>query len=203
MQLGELLARHPQLDAAERVGLDEVDELPANRTGRKLFFKPADGHGRDEPLEQAANGAFYPHIHLGDAHFHIAVGALLGKVDVVDADDFSAIGIDDLLVEKILADGEPSFIGVKELKGGLVGAEAHAAWDDRCNLVVTSDNRAVLATAEQQACDAVGLIGRLNEHLFYATDEVAGRIVGLGTENFSGMKHVDSLRAATASQSGG
>src|ERR1700720_4623152 len=113
MQLGELLARHPQLDAAERVGLDEVDELPANRTRRKLLFEAADGHGRDEPLEQAANRAFYPHIHLRDAHFDVAISALLGKVDVVDADYFSAIGVDNLLVEKILAHGQPSFIGVK------------------------------------------------------------------------------------------
>src|SRR4029077_4483232 len=203
MQLGELLARHSQLDAAKRVGLDQVHEFPADRTRRKLFFEAADGHGRDAALEQPANGAFYPHIHLGDAHFDVAISALLGEVNVIDADDLSAIGVDNLLVEKILAHGQPSFIGVKELKGGLVGAEAHAAGDDRCNLVVASDNRAVLAKAEQQARDAVGLVGRLNEHLFYAADEVAGGIVGLGAENFSGMKHVDSLRAATASESGG
>src|ERR1700719_444540 len=202
MQLSELLARHAQFDAAKRVGLDQVHEFPADRTRRELFFEAADGHGRDEPLEEAANCAFHSHIHLGDAHFDVSISALLGKVNVVDADDLSAIGVDNLLVEKILAYGQPSFIGVKELESGLVGAETHAAGDNRRDLVVTSDNRAVLATAQQQARDAVGLVGRLNEHLFYAADEVPGRIVGFGAQNLSGMKHVDSLRVAIASESG-
>ena len=38
----------------------------------------------------------------------LTVGAKFGEVDVVDADDFAACGVDDLLVEEIFADGEPA-----------------------------------------------------------------------------------------------
>ena len=72
-------------------------------------------------LQQAANGPFHSHIHLGNAHFDVAVGALLGEVNVVYADDFAAVGIDDLLIEQIFVDGEPCFIGLIELEGGLIG----------------------------------------------------------------------------------
>ena len=203
VEFGELLAGHAQLHAAQRVRLDQVDELPADRARGKSLFEAADGHGRDDSLEQAAHGAFYSHIHLGDAHLDVSVGALLGEVNIVDADDFAAIGVDDLLVEEVFADSQPGLIGVEELEGGLVGGEVHAAGSDRCDLVVTGDNRAILAATQQQTGDAIGLVGGLDEHLFDAADEVAGRIEGLGAENFSGVKHVDSLRAVTAANQGG
>ena len=136
------------------------------------------------------------------AHLDVAVSALLGKVNIVDADDFSAVGVDDLLVEEVFADCQPGLIGVEEFEGGLVGGEVHAAGCDRCDLIVAGDDRAVLAATQQQTGDAIGLVGRLDEHLFDATDEVAGRIEGLGAENFSGVKHVDSLRALTGANQG-
>ena len=170
--------------------------------GGSFLFEAANGHGRDDSLKQAAHGAFHAHIHLGDAHLDVAVGALLGEVNIVDADHFSAIGVDDLLVEEIFADCQPGLIGVEEFEGGLVGGEVHAARSDRCDLIVAGDDRAVLAATQQQTGDAVGLVGRLDEHLFDAADEVAGRIEGLGAENFSGVKHFDSLRAVTAANQG-
>ena len=77
----------------------------------------ADGHGRDDALEEAADGAGEADVHLGDAEFGVAVGALFGEVNVVDADYFSAVGVDDLLVEEIFAYGEPGFIGLVERRG--------------------------------------------------------------------------------------
>ena len=97
---------------------------------------------------------------------------------------------------EIFADGEPGFIGVVELEGGFVGGEVDAAGSDGGDLVVAGDERAVLAAAEQETGDAVGLVGGLDEHFFHAADEVAERIVGLGADDFGGVKHGDSLRGA-------
>src|ERR1700683_5023438 len=48
--------------------------------------------------------------------------------------------------------------------------------------------------------DAIGLVGRLNEHFFYAADIVAERVVGLGADDFCGVQHGCSfaVRAASA-----
>src|SRR4029077_18335701 len=84
-----------QLDAAERVGRDEVDEFPADGALGKPSLESANHAGRRETLERAADGARKAHIDLSDAEFDVVVGAELGEVDVVDADDFAAGGVDD------------------------------------------------------------------------------------------------------------
>ena len=55
------------------------------------------------PCKQAANGAGKADVHLSDAQLGVAVDALVGEINVVDADDFAAVGIDDLLVEQVFA----------------------------------------------------------------------------------------------------
>ncbi len=39
------------------------------------------------------------------------------EVDVIDADDFAAAGVDDLLIEQIFLYGEPGFVGFVEGAG--------------------------------------------------------------------------------------
>ena len=168
------MAGHAQLDAAKRIGLDQVHEFPANCAGRQPFFDAANAHRRNEALKEASNGAFHTDVHLRDAHFDISVGAMFGKIDVIHADNFSPVRVDNLLVEEIFADGKPRFIGLIELEGGLVGAEFDPAGGDGCNLVVAGDDRPVLAAAEEKTRDAIRLVGRLDEHFFDAADEVSG-----------------------------
>ena len=53
-----------------------------------------------------------------------------------------------------------------------------------------------MAAREQQARDAVGLVGGLDEHFFHAADEIAERVEGFGAEDFRGMQHENSLTNA-------
>ena len=94
----------------KRVGLDQVDEFPGNDARRQLGGKAANQSGRGHAVEQAPRGAGQPDIDLGDAQLDGAVDALLGQIDVIHAHDFAAAGIDDLLVEQILAHGQPGFV---------------------------------------------------------------------------------------------
>ena len=105
-------------------GFDQVHEFPADFARRQLCLDSANGHRRDDALQQAAHGAGKADVHLGDAQFGVAVGALIGEVDVVHAHYFAAVGVDDLLVEQVFADGEPRFIGLVEFERGFVGGEA-------------------------------------------------------------------------------
>src|ERR1700691_5448613 len=47
--------------------------------------------------------------------------------------------------------------------------------------------------------DAIGLVGRLDEHFFYAADIVAEGVVGLGADDFCGVQHGCSLVVRAAS----
>ncbi len=99
------MAGEAQLYAAEGIGFDEVHEFPENFAGREFQLDLADGHRRNDSLQQAADGAGEADVHLGDAEFGVAVGALVGEIDVVYADYFAAVGVDDLLVEEVFAYG--------------------------------------------------------------------------------------------------
>src|ERR1700722_16625643 len=193
MERGKFLAGETQFDAAQRIGFDQVDKLPQNFAGGEFALQAANGHGRHHTLEQAADGAGKADIDLGNAQFGVAVGALIGEIDIVDPDDFAAVGVDDLLVKEVFADGEPSFIGMVELEGGFVGGEGDAAGNDGGDLVVTSDERAVLAAGNEHACDAVGLVGRLDEYFFDAADVVAQRVECLGADDFGSVQHCQLL----------
>ncbi len=156
---------------------------------RQLALHAADGHRRDQSLQQAANRAGQAYIHLRDSQLDVAVGSVLREINVVDAHDFAAVRVDDLLVEQILADGEPRLVRLVELERRLVGGELHAAGRDFGDLVVARDERAVLPAAEQQPRDAVGLLVGHDEHLLHAADKVPGGIVGFGAQNFRGVQH--------------
>ena len=140
---------------------------------RKLFLDAADAHRRDDPLQQAANRAGQADVHLRDAKLGVAVDALIGQIDIVDANDFAAVGVDDLLVEQVLLDGEPRFVGMIELECRFVGGEPQAARGHRGDLVEARHERPVLAAADQQARNAVRLLVRDDEHFLDAADEIA------------------------------
>ena len=119
-----------------------------------------------------------------------AVHAMVGKFDVVDADDLAAVGVNDLLVEQVLLHGEPGFVGMIKLERRFVGGELQAARGHGGDLVVARDERAVLPAADQEARDAVRLLVGDDEHLLDAADKIAERIVGFGAEDFGCVNHV-------------
>ena len=51
-------------------------------------------------MEKAANGAGEADVYLGDAEFGVAIGALVGQVNVIYANDFAAVGVNDLLASQ-------------------------------------------------------------------------------------------------------
>ena len=73
--------------------------------------------GRNDALQQAANGAGQADVHLRDAQLGVAVGALVGQIDIVHADHFAAVGVDDLLVEQILLHGQPALHSADRARG--------------------------------------------------------------------------------------
>ena len=82
------------------------------------------------------------------------------RSNVVDADDFAAVRINDLLVQQILADGEPRFVRLVMFEVFLVDPQLDDAGADERYLIVAGDQRLIFAAAKEIARDAVGLIGR-------------------------------------------
>jgi hypothetical protein len=76
-----------------------------------------------------------------------------------------------------------------KLERRFVSGELQAARGHGGNLIKARHNRPVLAAADQQARDAVGLLVGNDEHFLDAADKIAERIVRLGAENFGCVNH--------------
>ena len=114
-------------------------------------------------MKQAAGCAGQTHVHMRDAQFDGAVGSLFGEVNVIYADNFSATGVDDLLIEKVLADGEPALIGAIVLQLLFLDVQLKDAGGDECEVVIARDKRKVFSAPEQHASDTVWLVGGLDK----------------------------------------
>jgi hypothetical protein len=178
-----------ELHAAEGIWLDEINEFPADGALWEASLEFTDEGGGSDALQEAANGAGKADIDLREAKFEVIVGAQFGEVDVVDADDLAALGINDLLIEEILLDGEPGFVEVVGVQGALVDVEIDAAGDDFGDLIVTGDQGLEAAAGDEEVGDAVGLIGGLDEKFSDAADEVGVGVVSGGADEFRGVEH--------------
>src|ERR1700678_2609560 len=189
MQSGKFLAGKTQFYAPQWVGLDQVDEFPQNFARGQLLLDAANRHGRNDALQEPAYGAGEAHIHLRDPQLDVAVGALIGKIDIVYADDFASAGVDDLLVEEVLADREPCLIWMVQLESSLIRGQRDSARYSGRNLVVSGDERPILAAADQHSRDAVRLVRRFDEDFLDAPDVIAQRIECLGSDDFRCVQH--------------
>ena len=79
-----------------------------------------------DTLEEPTDSAGEANVDLGDAKLDIAVGAGLGEVNIVDADDLAASRVDDLLIEKIFSDGKERFVGLVGVESALGDIEVDA-----------------------------------------------------------------------------
>jgi hypothetical protein len=131
-------------------------------------------------LEKAADGAGKADVNLSNAEFDVIVGAKFGEVDIVDANDFAAGGVDDLLIEEILLDGEPAFIGLVSIKGTLVHGEIDATGCDLGDLIVTGDERLEASAGDEEVGNAIGLVSGFDEEFADASDEIVLGVVGGG-----------------------
>src|SRR5215469_4322712 len=104
MKLRQTLVFDVELDPAGRVHLDDVNEFPWNHTCRYL---PRDRLQRlcgQRALKEPANSAPETNFHFTHTQvFRIAVMRKPLQIDIVDADHLTAMNIDDLPVEQILA----------------------------------------------------------------------------------------------------
>ena len=150
--------------------------------------------GRHHAVEQAPSGAREANVHLRDAQFRVAVGALLGQIDIVYANHFTAVGIDDLLIQQILSHGQPGFVGLVELQRGLIRGQVHPTGLDGPYLVVSGNQRAVLAASNQQTGYPIWLLGGDDEEFLHPAHKIACRIIRLSAQNFSCVQHNGSLK---------
>ena len=180
VQIFEFFVGDAQLHAAERIGLDEIHKFPADGTLREVDLQAANHAGRDEALKQAANGAGKADVDLREAQLGVAVGAQLDEVDIVDAHDFAAAGVDNLLIEQVFLDREPGFVGFVKFEGALADVEADVADGDGGYLVVARYERGEVAACKKEMGDAIGLVGGLDEKFANAADVIALRVVGFG-----------------------
>jgi len=141
-------------------------------------------------LEEAANCAWQADIYLGDAEFDMIVGAKFGEIDVVNADDFATFGVDDLLIEEILADGEPGFVGMVGIQGALGNVQIDAARGDFFDLVIARDEWLEAPAGDEVMRNTIGLVGGFEEEFAHTADELGLRVVHGGTHEFGGEEHL-------------
>src|SRR6185369_1392569 len=94
--------------ATRRIGLDQIHEFPGNVLGRDLRSHGRKRDARNHALKQATNCASSSSIDVADLEREFAVDQINDEVDVVDANYFSSVNVDDLLIEEIAFEQEHS-----------------------------------------------------------------------------------------------
>jgi hypothetical protein len=188
----EFLVGDPELNAAEGIGLDEVDEFPANRALGKLALELTDKTGRSNALQEAADRAREANIDLSDAKFDIAVGALFGKINIVNTDDLAAGSVNNLLIEEIFLDSEPGFVGLISAEDALIDIEIDAAGSNLGDLVVAGHEGLEASTGNEEVGDAIGLLGGFDEEFADAADVIGLIVIGSGAHEFGGIEQVEA-----------
>ena len=90
-----------ELDAARRVGLEQIDELPGDDARRNLLEQRAQRERRDDALREPPDGAARADVDRDDVQQQVAVDRRRFELDVVDAHDLAAVDVDDLLIEQV------------------------------------------------------------------------------------------------------
>ena len=101
VQLRQTFVGDLQLDAAGRVGFEQIDVLPRDHPRRNPLEQRPQRERRHDALRQAADGAAGADVHRDDADQEVAVDRRRFELDVVDADDLAAVDVDDLLIEQV------------------------------------------------------------------------------------------------------
>ena len=188
VEVFEFFVGDAEFYAAQWIGLDEIDELPADGALWKVGVEAAKSGGRYDALEKRRTAPGRPMSTWVRRSSALPLMRDLDQVDVIDADHFAAAGVDDLLIEEIFLDGEERFVGFVELQGALADVEAHFAVGHGGDLIVAGHQRGEMAAGEEIVGDAIGLIGRLDEKFADAPDEVALGVVGFGAHEFGGVE---------------
>ena len=75
MQLGQAVKGDLQLDAAGRIGLDEIDKLPRDHPGRNSLQQQVQRGRRHHALQQPADGSARTHVHRANLEHNVVVAS--------------------------------------------------------------------------------------------------------------------------------
>jgi hypothetical protein len=170
VELGEALVFDLELDAAGGVDFDEVDEVPGDDAGGEADEERVEEGFGQEAVEDAAGGSAEADFDFGDAE--VVAGVVAGgpaEVDVVDADDFAAVDVDDLAVEEVLAEEDEVFVALEGSEGG-IGAELEGAGRGPADVVGGDDFRTA-AGFDDETGDAAGFRAGFDGDVAEATAE--------------------------------
>ena len=106
MHLRETLVLDLQLDAARRVGLEEIDEVPRDDARRNPLEQRPQRERRHHALGETPNGAARADVDGQDVQQQVAVDRRRIDLDVVHAHDLPAVHVDDLLIEQVALEQE-------------------------------------------------------------------------------------------------
>ena len=129
--LGQAFVGDLELDAARRIGLEQIDELPRDDARRNPLEQRAQRECRHDALGEAAGSRRArrrPPTRRSAAD--VAVDRRRVELDVVDADDLPAVHVDDLLIEEVALEKEDA-VRRRDARSQLaavgIGADARAA----------------------------------------------------------------------------
>ena len=109
MQPGQALVCDLEFDAARGIGLDQIHEVPRNDARRDFVEQQVQRLPWNYTFQQAPHRASRAHVHFGNLQDEVIVAALLLHVDVVHANDFASVDIDNLLVEQVVLEHQHAF----------------------------------------------------------------------------------------------
>ena len=109
------------------------------------------------------------------------MGTIVVKIDVVDANDFAAVGVDDLLIEEIARYSQHVFIGM--IGGEALVLEVNTGAGDAFHLVVT-DRKPAGTGADEKAVDAHRIDKGDKRGIAQSADMPAFQVVNLEAEEF-------------------
>src|SRR5579864_1275866 len=112
MHLLQQLVADVQPQPALGISFDDAAMFPADEVGRDDGLKTPDKTRWEHALDQTPENASQADIDCGDQQVICAVVLLDLESDICDADNFTAFGVDNLLVEKIADQPQHVLVGM-------------------------------------------------------------------------------------------
>ena len=130
--------RDLQLDPARGISFDHVDKVPRDTARRYFTEQNVQGVLGGDSAEKTPYGAARPNVHRMNAqHRKRSVPFLAGlefQVDVVHANNFSPVDVDDLLIEKIAFQQKVAFHSIRQRPLARSGGRSNATRDPQNRL---------------------------------------------------------------------
>src|SRR5439155_5035779 len=114
VQLGQTLVGNLELYSTRGIGLDEIDELPRDRTLRDLVHQSPQCRNWDYTFQQAADRASNSDVNRADLQGRRVCIRLKVKFEIVDTHDLSSEHVNHLLVKEIACQEQHSFGGISQ-----------------------------------------------------------------------------------------